>query len=290
MLLKGAALALGAYPRPADRWFLDLDVLVPRDRVAPVCAALEAVGYRSLQGARNPLYYEKHHLHRILLGPQGSVVEVHWDLTLPHSVYRCDLDGVFARAEERPLGRLHAACAAPVDQIIHGVYQNIADGFVDLRRVMDMALLVRDHPDLDWGRLVGLAVNSGMDKALWISLHNMKLISGIGAPQSALNVLAPAGATRRTLLGLDTAAGCLRRRASRSEGYTPLLHLLLTPTPSRQFRELLRAAWVGEELLLDRGYDPARLPGFGRRTLIGLTRLRMLARAGMLASWAWVTG
>ena len=47
---------------------------------------------------------------------------------------------------------------------------------------------------------------------------------------------------------------------------------------------------MGEELLLDRGYDPARLPGFGRRTLIGLTRLRMLARAGMLASWAWVTG
>ena len=83
VLLKGAALALRSYPDPAQRWFLDLDLLVPRSAVGPVCRELEQAGYRPLPDGRDPRFYEKYHLHRILLGPAGACVEVHWDLTLP---------------------------------------------------------------------------------------------------------------------------------------------------------------------------------------------------------------
>jgi len=30
----------------------------------------------------------------------------------------------------------------PVDQILHATYQNIADGYLDLRRVLDLSLLL----------------------------------------------------------------------------------------------------------------------------------------------------
>ena len=86
VLLKGAALALRDYPDPAQRWFLDLDLLVPRPAVGPVCRELEQAGYRPLAGGRDQRFYEKYHLHRILLGPAGACVEGHWDLTLPLSL------------------------------------------------------------------------------------------------------------------------------------------------------------------------------------------------------------
>ncbi len=166
VLLKGAALALGTYHQPTDRWFVDLDVLVPRDEVAGVCRRLEAIGYRHLEGKRDPLFYEKYHLHRIMLGPQGSVLEIHWDLTIPGSVYHHDVAGVFERAETLTLGRLEILGAAPVDQILHGVYQNIADGFVDLRRITDTVLLMRRLDPDDWRYLVTAAQNTGMSRGL----------------------------------------------------------------------------------------------------------------------------
>lgn len=290
VLLKGSALALGTYPCQSDRWFLDLDVLVPQDRVDLVCDRLMEAGYRYLQGKRDPLFYDKYHLHRIMLGPQGSVVEVHWDLTLPGSVYRHDVPGVFERAETCVLGARQVLCAAPVDQVLHGVYQNIADGFLDLRRVLDMVLLTRRLEQPDWDYLVAESQRTGMAKALYLSLHIMKQISGQAVPDGVLAVLHPGAALCRTLRGLAVAAGCLDRRAEQGGSYTPMLHLLLTPGPRLQIREILRSLWVGEALLLDQGHRPEQLPGLTGRTLIGLRQLKTLFQISWQASRALLHG
>ncbi len=289
-LLKGAALALGTYSEPTDRWFLDLDVLVPRPEVDAVCKRLEEAGYRHLEGKRDPLFYEKYHLHRIMLGPQGSVVEIHWDLTIPGSVYKHDVPGVFERAEGCTLGRHRVLCAAPVDQILHGVYQNIADGFVDLRRILDQVLLVRRLTPADWAYLVEEAQRTGMAKALWLSLYNVKLMAGVDVGDDILDALAPGSATRRTLRGLQVSAGCLERRAPQVEGYTQMLHFLLTPTERQRIREIFRSLWVGEGMLLDRGHRPDQLPGPGRRFMIWLRQVKVLGLVSYRAARALASG
>ncbi len=290
VLLKGAALALGTYAEPTDRWFLDLDVLVPRPEVDGACERLEAAGYRHLEGKRDPLFYEKYHLHRIMLGPQGSVVEIHWDLTIPGSVYKHDAAGVLERAEICRLGRHEVACAAPADQILHGVYQHIADGFVDLRRILDQVQLLRRLTPAERNYLVAEAQRTGMARGLWLSLHMVKEIAEFDPGDDLLQPLAPGSATRRTLRGLHVAEGLLERRAARVEGYTQMLHILLTPTERLRCQEILRSLWVGEGALLDRGFRPGHLPGPAKRFLIWLRQVKVLGWVSFRTARALASG
>jgi len=290
VLLKGAALALGVYREPTDRWFLDLDVLVPHPELDGVCARLEGAGYRHRKGKRDPLFYEKYHLHRIMLGPQGAVIEIHWALTIPGSVYDHDVAGVFNRAESCVVGRHKVKCAAAVDQILHGVYQNIADGFVDLRRILDLVKLVPGLVAADWDYLVAESQRTGQEKGLYLTLHIMKSISGAALPNEVMSALEPGPATRRTLRGLQVITGCLDRQAGLTAGYTQLLHILLTPNARLQAREIFRSLWVGEAMLLDRGHRPDQMPGFARKCLIWLRQVKTLLFFSWRALRALATG
>lgn len=290
VLLKGAALALGAYREPTDRWFLDLDVLVPQAEVDAVCARLETAGYRHLQGKRDPLFYEKYHLHRIMLGPQGAVIEIHWALTIPGSVYKHDVAGVFDRALSCRVGRQTVPCAAAVDQIFHAVYQNIADGFVDLRRILDLVRLAPGLGLADWNYLVAESRRTGMARGLYLTLHNMKYISGVSIPEGVLSALDPGVMTRRTFRGLRLVGGCLDRQAGGTDGTTQLLHILLTPTARLRAREILRFLWVGEAMLLDRGHRPDQMPGFRPKFLIWLRQVKTLVFFSWRALRALVSG
>lgn len=289
LLLKGAALALRTYPEPSQRWFLDLDLLVPRAAVAPVCRELEQAGYRPLPGARDPRFYEKYHLHRILLGPAGACVEVHWDLTLPGSVYRLGAAGVMARARADHLGRVPVWLPTPVDQVLHATYQNIADGYLDLRRVLDLALLLPRLDPEEVDLLVNLARGSGLARGVALTLHMVKSITGVEAPGSAVLEQELGLPGWRLAHGLDLAGGCLERRSRTTEGYAALLHLLATPRGSDRWRETGRFLWVGEERLLDLGHRAGALPGLWGRTRVGLQQAVTLARIGGLAARAFAT-
>ena len=62
------------------------------------------------------------------------------------------------------LGRQACRVAAPVDQILHAVYQNIANGFVDLRRLLDLVILVRLLPPARWTQVLQLATEGMLDR------------------------------------------------------------------------------------------------------------------------------
>lgn len=290
VVLKGAALAQTHY-RPAEqRWFLDLDILVPRDRVDAVCRMLQDRGYDPYHAGRNPLFYEKHHLHRMLTGPQGSHIEIHWDLTVPGSVYGFDVPGVFERARPARLGSCDFLAAAPVDQILHGVYQHIADGYLDLRRVLDAVLLMQDLDEADWRYLVDESRRQGLAAALGTALHLVKDIAGVAPPGGVPARLEPAPLTRRILHGLDLETGCLARRSTHIDGYTAFLHLLLVPRLDCRLRETWRFLWPGEAGLLDLGL-PAHLgPGSPFRLRLAFNRLRLLTLCGGRALMALARG
>ncbi len=283
VLLKGGALALRTYPDPGQRWFLDLDLLVPRSAVAGVCRELEQAGYRPLPNARDPRFYEKYHLHHILLGPAGACVEVHWDLTLPGSVYLLSAAGVTARARPDRLGHQPLWRPTPVDQILHAVYQNIADGYLDLRRVLDLALLVPALSPAEAVMLMDLSHRAGLDRSLALSLHVMKCVTGIETEWMAPLERSFGATAWRMVQGLDVVGGCLARRARSLEGYTALLHLVTTPRGGQRLRETVRLLWVGEERLLDMGHRAGALPGLWKRTRVGLHQARLLVRMTGLA-------
>lgn len=274
VVLKGGSLSVNQYARPDQRWFLDLDILVPRGQVDAVCERLESVGYTPFDGNRDPLFYERHHLHRMMVGPQGSCVEVHWDLTLPTSIYGFDVAGVFNRAKEQQVGRVKMLAASPVDQVLHLVYQNIADGFLDLKRVCDLFLLVQGLEKEEKLYLVKESLRTRMNIGLWLSLHMVKSVFGVDSLWPGTETLAPGWATNRTLRGLDVEDGIFIRRADHLDGYASLIHFMMVPKQEDRWRETQRFVWIDEAELLDRGHRVGELPGWGPRFRLSLFLLK----------------
>lgn len=290
VVLKGAALAPGYYAEPEQRWFLDLDILVPHGLVDEVCRRLEGLGYTAYSANRDPLYYERHHLHRMMIGPQGSCIEVHWDLTLPASIYKFDLPGVFNRARPAVLGRETMLASSPVDQILHGVYQHIADGFLDLKRVMDMALLVQSLSESETLYLIKESQRTKMNLALGLSLHLVKSMCGVEVPGGIPNSLKHGWASNRTLQGLDVEMCLLDRSAENVHGYASLLHFLMVPGRGEKLRESSRFIWSGEAELMDQGHWHDELPTFAQRIRLSLFFLRSFLNLGGKATKALIHG
>lgn len=283
VVLKGAALALAYYEDPAQRWFVDLDILVPRDRVGCACDALAELGYRPLETAVPVDLYDEFHLHRILEGPGGVVVEVHWALTLPGSVYSYDTEGVRERSRELALGGGACRVASPEDQVLHAVYQHVADGFVDLRRVLDLALLAGELDEAGWRRVATLAVTGRMERALTLWLDVAGRI--LGRPvKDDLWIKSPVGPrTWRAATNLGVAEGLLDRRATCTRGYVAFLHLLLVPGRWRRWRELWRDLVPDDERIVGTGAVPGRWEMLPRRLRAGLGNGRALARVAWKA-------
>jgi hypothetical protein len=283
VVLKGAALATTLYPDALHRWFVDLDILVPRRHLEEACRRLEAKGYHQVQGLRDPLYYDRHHFHRIFNGPQGSVLELHWDVTTPHSIYGFDVEGVFDRALPARVGKVDFQVAAPVDQVLHGVYQNIADGYIDLRRVMDMALLMQILEEDDWLYLMKESARIRMGTAFGTWLHVVKDLLGRETPVPIPLGLIPGWATRRALDGLDVAGGLLERSAETVDGYSYMLHLLFTPNTAKRLREIKRQLFPGEEIFMDSGHRAGQMPPWPTRIRSSLYHTKRLVISGWRA-------
>lgn len=283
VVLKGAALALTAYSEPTDRWFVDLDLLVPLDTVEAVCERLLGAGYRPFHGRASWAYYDQHHVHRILIGPAGSVVEVHWALTAPASSYHYDPPGARDRARTATIGRETCLVAAPADQVVQAVYQHLANGFVDLRRVLDLVRLGPRMTSADWQDTAAVAAAAELDRALEFWLHIMKQIVGIQLPDLPPPGR-PLGSLAWRMLGnLDVANGCLERRAARIPAYDQFLHQVLLPSHAKRLRDLRRMALSSGSYGIQAGHAAQSTPAWPHRLRQGLPKLGQMAKMALVA-------
>jgi hypothetical protein len=259
VVLKGASLALTAYEAPEDRWFVDLDLLVPPEEQATVYDVLDRLGYRFSEPRHAVKYYQKYHFHRILTSNQGICIEVHWAVTLPRSIYRFDLDALRARAGKHPLGKLSLRAPHAVDQILHGVLQSIPSGYADLRRLLDLHRLDALIDDDDRHELCRQAADCRLRTGLWLQYRLRETVLGFEIPAVVERKCRPSPTLRRIFEGLDLTAGCLAHGTSRFDGFTELVHLLCTP-PRQRARALGRFALPSEEMYLHAGLELGHLP------------------------------
>lgn len=269
VVLKGAPLALALYPRPEDRWFVDLDLLLTRDELDSAYDALTRIGYRFADTTLSASYYESHHFHRILRSPQGIYLEPHWAVTLPASVYSFDLDALRRDTITVPIGQAALMAPSYVDQVLHGVLQSIASGFADLRRFLDLHLLDRQLDDASRQRLADRAVAQNLGTALWLQYRVREELTGAAIPPQVTAACAPTPRVRLLLENLDVPGACLANAVREHAWYEGLLHLLCVPGGSR-------TAEVRRFLLPDPGGLLAQ--GLGPRDLRNpLRRARLIA-------------
>lgn len=208
---------MAAYGNVTLRPFGDLDILVPRDRLADVQALLAADGYRPLvrlSPAREARYHRTHYDLPFRREPDGTVVEVHWALAPRYFAPPPDFAALHRRRETVDvLG--HAVPTLAADDLIPALCDHGARHLWErLEWVAAVAALVRRRPGIDWDALRRKAAATGAERRLLAGLWLAEALLAPGLP----GAVAP-GAPGHP--GLQAVVAAFRRRLERGDAGSP---------------------------------------------------------------------
>lgn len=156
IVLKGAALAVTVYARPALRPFGDIDLLVPSADGPRARAVVERLGWVPVRrvppgarGAGTSLNYTD---------AQGVDVDLHWAALAECTAPGAD-DGFWARAREARLGDAPVRVLSPEDQLLHVLVHGQRQQVIPTGHWMaDAISLLRSSGDrFDWTACVAEA-------------------------------------------------------------------------------------------------------------------------------------
>jgi Uncharacterised nucleotidyltransferase len=197
VLLKGAAYVLAELPPALGRTFSDVDVLVPRDRLADVEAALMLAGWAST----NPSEYDQQYYRRWMheLPPlqhirRQTVLDVHHAILPDTARLRPPSGKLFDAARILP-GNEKIFVLAPADLVLHSMahlFHN-EEWSHGLRDLSDLDLLLRHFGTTPgfWQHLVARAVELDLARPLYYGLDQTHGILGTPVPTSTLEATRP---------------------------------------------------------------------------------------------------
>jgi hypothetical protein len=166
VLLKGTAYAAAGLCAGEGRSIGDLDILVPRDSIAAVEAALLAAGWQWVKPDEyDDLYYRRwmHELPPLIHGKRDRMIDVHHTILPLTARRRPDADALIASSVALPSG---LRILAPADMIVHAAAHAFADGDLagGLRNLWDIDRLVREFAPVAgfWERLAERAARHEM--------------------------------------------------------------------------------------------------------------------------------
>jgi len=175
ILLKGMHLARFVYPEPGLRSMHDVDLLVPRHRLADAEQLFVAQGFGPLP--RPDLASRVawgHHLAK-LEKAGAPVVELHWTIERPTSPFRLDLDGLWQRSRSAVLDGAPVRLLCPEDLLLHlSLHLSYHHRFerAALKGLVDIAAVVAAHgTEMDWEALARRATAWGSAGYLYTSLR-----------------------------------------------------------------------------------------------------------------------
>jgi len=175
ILLKGAAYVLADLPPAEGRLSSDVDIMVPKESLGEVEAALLRGGYEAVKlDPYDQRYYRRwmHELPPLCHRERETVVDVHHTILPETGRLRPDRRALGEAA--RPLGdRLRIL--APADLVLHSAAHLFQDGDLDggLRDLVDLDLLLRHfgrEPEF-WEGLVPRAVALTLTRPLYYALR-----------------------------------------------------------------------------------------------------------------------
>lgn len=193
MLLKGLHLARYVYDEPGMRNMADVDIMVPRHRLADAERIFLEHGYGPLPRPDIEEFCTwSNHLAK--LNKQGAPeFEVHWSIERPTSPFRIDLDGLWARSGQAMLEDAPVHLLAVEDLLIHLVLHSSYHHRFDrsaLKGLVDIHFVIlRHHADIDWQTLANRAVEWGASGFLYSTLRLTAELLGTPIPADTLHAL-----------------------------------------------------------------------------------------------------
>lgn len=238
VLLKGAAYAQAGLRAAQGRMVSDVDILVPRERLADVESALMMAGWVSThRDAYDQRYYRTwmHELPPMRHVKRGSVLDVHHAI-LPLTA-RYQPDTALLLQASRPTGDgERVRVLAPADMVLHSAAHLFHEGELDLglRGLVDLDALLRELGAVPgfWPELARRAQVLDLERPLHHALRYTRLMLGTPCPDSVAQALAGRPRVRLSRLQQRLLDAVYLRalrpdHASTADAWTPLARFAL---------------------------------------------------------------
>ena len=191
ILLKGGAYYVLGLPFSASRMLSDIDLLVPKQALPRVEAALAVQGWQSQsKDAYDEHYYREwmHEIPPLVHRKRKSVLDVHHTILPPTTKYNRDPEKIMAAAREVSPG-IWTLC--PEDLVIHSATHLFHDGELEhgLRDLVDIHELLQYFAENEagfWTRLVPRAIELDLFLPLYYGLYYAQTILNTAIPESVM--------------------------------------------------------------------------------------------------------
>jgi hypothetical protein len=200
LVLKGAVLVETVYGNLALRPMSDLDLLVPRERIHQLPAALAPLGYRMSPGeAGYSFAYDTLFCGEIILYKETPVLpvvlDVHWHLVAVewfHHTAQVDLEALWATICPLIVDGTPARQLCPEDNLIHlCLHAGISHSYIYLLNLIDIDRTIAAYPDLDWNRFLQRARDFQVRSAVYFGLRFTRDLFDTPIPDRVLDELRP---------------------------------------------------------------------------------------------------
>jgi len=254
--LKGAAYLLDDLPPARGRFFADLDLMVPRDRLAECEAALVARGWQSQRQSRYDQRYYREWMHEL---PPLRHVEREIEVDLHHTILPLTSrlnpspDLLFSEAVAIP-GSGYLTLSPP-DMVLHSATHLFYDGEVrgGLRDLVDISdLLTHFGRDASfWPKLMERAEVLDLQRPLFYALWFSESLLQTPIPEDAITESARGAPGRLARIFMDATVRRVLTTHHADRPSAPISawllyvrsHWLRMP-PRLLFPHLARKAWV----------------------------------------------
>lgn len=194
-LLKGAALALTAYPHPLDRPMGDLDLLVPNGRALEAWEILREAGWIWHRDSYPMELYEARPHLPPLEDPdqQGRIVEVHDDLFIRGHPFRFGPGELTASTRSVECGSTAISVPDPTSHLVytclHFAWSHcLASG--GWRTFRDVHVLT-SAPEFNWSEFERLARKVRAGRPCYWTVRLARSIGGVSVPEEVLTAMQP---------------------------------------------------------------------------------------------------
>ncbi len=199
--LKGAHLAELVYRNTALRPMNDVDVLVHKDDLIRVEAALLGMGYAPTECHRQVA--EDNYDFVYGLPNRELFVEVHWNFLPSNHRSRIDIDGQWERSRQAVIAGAEVSVLCPEDMLLyfclHASTKHLFG--MGLKPFYDIAETIRHYGnEIDWKRLQLRSKRSGAAKCVYLTFRLARELSGASVPDELMQAIEPGDFDERFLL------------------------------------------------------------------------------------------
>lgn len=193
MLLKGVHLARFVYDEPALRNMADVDLMVPRARLAEAERCLVGLGFGPLPRLDLEEFCSwSNHLAK-MIKPGAPEIELHYHIERPTAPFRIDLDGLWERSQPAILEGAAVRLLSPEDLLLHLALHCSFHHEFDrsaLKGLIDVDRVIRRHRDgIRWGTLVERANQWGASPFVYTTFRVAERILATRVPAVVLGGL-----------------------------------------------------------------------------------------------------